>query len=143
MRTLPERTASHFPTTSHPDYPGQGDTDLVIECCGVKQVIADGLRALRTGGTYVLVGLVHPDSALGVTAEQLIRKCLTVIGTRACLLWGRGLKGGTDWAQTPISRCPQLSQTGSDSGRGVYEVGSSRTRGVVALRLARSYHGDA
>jgi threonine dehydrogenase-like Zn-dependent dehydrogenase len=39
------------------------------------------LQALRTGGSLVLVGLVHPDSDLaGISAESIIRKCLTIVG---------------------------------------------------------------
>ncbi|EDO45577.1 predicted protein [Nematostella vectensis] len=55
--------------------------DTVIEVCGVRQVLSEGIRVLRPGGTYVLVGMVHPDSRLDmVTAEQIIRKCLTIKG---------------------------------------------------------------
>ncbi len=35
---------------------------------------------VKPGGTYVLTGMVHPDSKLDVTAEQIIRKCLTIHG---------------------------------------------------------------
>ena len=32
------------------------------------------MRVIKPGGTYVLTGMVHPDSQLDVTAEQIIRK---------------------------------------------------------------------
>ena len=57
-----------------------GEYDAVIEACGAKAVLPAALNALRIGGTLVLVGLVHPDSDLsGITAETLIRKCLTLV----------------------------------------------------------------
>ncbi len=54
--------------------------DAVFEVAGAKELFAQGIELLRAGGLYLLVGLVHPDSALGATAETLIRKCLTVRG---------------------------------------------------------------
>lgn len=56
--------------------------DVVMEVCGVADVLRDGLKALRPGGVYVLIGLVHPKSSLPFTAEDLIRKCVTLIGGR-------------------------------------------------------------
>ena len=38
------------------------------------------MRALKPGGVYVLVGMVHPQSKLDITAEQIIRKCITITG---------------------------------------------------------------
>jgi threonine dehydrogenase-like Zn-dependent dehydrogenase len=58
----------------------EGVTDVVLEACGVSSVVSDGVRALCPGGMYILVGLVHPDSKLDITAEQIIRKCLTIKG---------------------------------------------------------------
>ncbi|XP_065175166.1 D-altritol 5-dehydrogenase-like [Sycon ciliatum] len=57
-----------------------GSVDAVIEVCGHKSVLQEGFRCLRPGGHYVLVGLVHPDSALPITAEDIIRKCATITG---------------------------------------------------------------
>ncbi len=54
--------------------------DAVIEVAGVKELVQEGIRLLRPGGFYGLVGMVHPDSHLGLTGEQIIRKCLTVYG---------------------------------------------------------------
>lgn len=54
--------------------------DAVFEVSGNKQVLPQGMRALRNGGTYVFVGLVHPDSHMDITAQAIILKCLTVVG---------------------------------------------------------------
>lgn len=54
--------------------------DAVFEVAGVKEIIEEGARALRVGGSYVFVGLVHPDSDLAITAETIIRKCLNLHG---------------------------------------------------------------
>ncbi|XP_039274227.2 L-threonine 3-dehydrogenase-like [Styela clava] len=54
--------------------------DTVIEVCGNPDVIQDGYRRLRHGGMLVLVGLVHPNSNLSITGEQIIRKCITIRG---------------------------------------------------------------
>lgn len=54
--------------------------DSVLEVCGAAAVVEPGLGALRTGGQYLFVGLVHPDSALELTAEQVIRRCWTLRG---------------------------------------------------------------
>ena len=50
------------------------------QVCGSSSVVSEGVRLLRPGGTYVLVGMVHPNSQLNLTGEQIIRKCLTIRG---------------------------------------------------------------
>jgi putative phosphonate catabolism associated alcohol dehydrogenase len=54
--------------------------DAVIEAAGVRQLLNEGVEMLRPGGWYGWVGLVHPDSVIGPTAEQIIRRSLTVCG---------------------------------------------------------------
>lgn len=54
--------------------------DAVFEVAGSKELLPQGVRALRAGGFYGWVGLVHPDSAIGVNADLVIRKCLTLRG---------------------------------------------------------------
>ena len=60
---------------------GLDRADAVVEATGRAEVIAEGIDLLRPGGRYQLVGMVHPDSALNLTGEMLIRKCLTLQGT--------------------------------------------------------------
>jgi putative phosphonate catabolism associated alcohol dehydrogenase len=55
--------------------------DAVLELSGDRAAFFEGMQHIRTGGTYVLAGMVHPDSDLaGLTGEQIIRKCLTLHG---------------------------------------------------------------
>lgn len=54
--------------------------DAVVEMAGSADLVPEGVRLLRPGGAYVLVGMVHPDSHLELTGEQIIRKCLTIRG---------------------------------------------------------------
>lgn len=58
-----------------------GSVDAVLEVSGNPAVVPEAIRLLRVGGHYGLVGMVHPDSALGLTGETIIRKCLTLRGT--------------------------------------------------------------
>lgn len=59
----------------------RGGFDAVIEVCGVPDVVASGLRLVRVGGVIVLVGMVHPASALGgITGEGVIRKSCALVG---------------------------------------------------------------
>ena len=54
--------------------------DVVIEAAGVNSIVGEGLRLLRPGGHYLFVGMVHPDSALQITGEAIIRGCVTIRG---------------------------------------------------------------
>lgn len=55
--------------------------DAALEVAGARSAVPEAVRLLRPGGSYVLAGLVHPDSLLDITGEQLIRKCLSLHGT--------------------------------------------------------------
>ncbi len=54
--------------------------DAVLEVAGVSTLVPEGIRLLRPGGFYGFVGMVHPESRLDITGEQIIRKCLTIRG---------------------------------------------------------------
>ena len=54
--------------------------DVVIEVCGVAEVIAQGIEMLRVGGTYVLAGVVNPGALVTIDANLLLRKLLTLRG---------------------------------------------------------------
>lgn len=54
--------------------------DAVIEACGVPDVIPAGLRMLRTGGRYVLGGVVTPDAFVTIDANVLVKRWITMRG---------------------------------------------------------------
>lgn len=54
--------------------------DCVIEACGNSQAFMNGVPLLKPGGVYMLVGMVHPNTHLNLTGEQVVRKCLTLVG---------------------------------------------------------------
>ena len=54
--------------------------DAVIEVCGVPEVIPQGLQMLRTGGRYVLGGLVNPNANVTIDANTLVRRWITLRG---------------------------------------------------------------
>ena len=54
--------------------------DAVIEVCGTPDVIPSGLKFVRTGGRYVLAGVVNPDSFVRIDANLLLRKLITLRG---------------------------------------------------------------
>ena len=58
----------------------QNQLDCIIEVCGHSDVVPEGLKLLKPGGAYIFAGMVHPNSKLDLTGEQLIRKCLTIKG---------------------------------------------------------------
>ncbi len=54
--------------------------DAVIEVCGTPEVIPAGMQFLRTGGRYVLAGVVNPESFVRIDANLLLRKLITLRG---------------------------------------------------------------
>ena len=54
--------------------------DVVIEVCGVPDVIPQGLQMLRTGGRYVLGGLVNPNANVTIDTNILLRRWITMRG---------------------------------------------------------------
>lgn len=68
------------------DQTGDG-VDAVFEVAGIKELVPQGLKLLRFGGEYILAGLVHPNSQLDITAEQIIRKCIKIKGIHNYAPW--------------------------------------------------------
>ncbi len=54
--------------------------DVVIEVCGYPEVVTSGIQYLRTGGRYVLGGLVNPESYARIDLNQILRKLVTLRG---------------------------------------------------------------
>jgi putative phosphonate catabolism associated alcohol dehydrogenase len=57
-----------------------GGVDLVVEVAGSAEAVSQGIRVLRPGGSYLWAGMVHPETALTLTGEEVVRKCLTIRG---------------------------------------------------------------
>lgn len=60
--------------------PPKGDYDAAVEVAGIASIVPEGLQRLRVGGTYILAGLVHPQSKLDLTGQQIIQKSITLKG---------------------------------------------------------------
>lgn len=54
--------------------------DVVLEVCGDPAAIPLGIDLLRTGGTYVLGGVVNPQAMVTLDANRLLKKMLTLRG---------------------------------------------------------------
>ena len=59
---------------------GGGGVDLVVEVAGSAAAVPQGVRVLRPGGAYVWAGMVHPETQLAITGEDVVRKCLEIRG---------------------------------------------------------------
>ena len=78
-RRLEQAAAFGGEPSASADVPSRS-ADLVIEVAGAPQVVPEGLRMLRPGGHYFIAGMVHPDSAIQITGEAIIRGCVTLRG---------------------------------------------------------------
>ena len=54
--------------------------DCGIEVCGAPAAVPVGLRMLRTGGRYVIGGLVNPDSNFTLDGNAVLRGWLNIKG---------------------------------------------------------------
>ena len=54
--------------------------DVAMEVCGVASVVPIGIRMLRTGGRYVIGGLVNPKSDFKLDGNDILRKWITLKG---------------------------------------------------------------
>jgi putative phosphonate catabolism associated alcohol dehydrogenase len=54
--------------------------DAVLELCGYPDVIPGGIQMVRTGGRYVLGGVVNPGSVVGIDVNLILRKLITLRG---------------------------------------------------------------
>lgn len=58
----------------------QRGADYVIEVSGSPMVIHDGIKFLRIGGTYILLGAIYPGSKVTIDTSDIITKCLKISG---------------------------------------------------------------
>lgn len=54
--------------------------DVVLEVCGVPEVVAAGIQMLRIGGRYVLAGFVGPGANINIDAHDLVKKWISIRG---------------------------------------------------------------
>jgi len=54
--------------------------DYVIEVAGTPNVINDGIKFLRIGGTYILLGAIYPGNIFSADSSEIITKCLNISG---------------------------------------------------------------
>ncbi len=54
--------------------------DVCIEVCGHPSVVATGIEMLRTGGRYIIGGLVNPKAELKIDGNLILRKMITMRG---------------------------------------------------------------
>ena len=54
--------------------------DVVLEVCGVPSVVPQGIKMLRIGGRYILVGLVSPEANFTLDGYDLVKKLITLKG---------------------------------------------------------------
>lgn len=59
---------------------GGAGADVVVEVAGFAQVIPLGVKMLRIGGRYLIQGSVYPDDEFTITSNDVIIKCLTIMG---------------------------------------------------------------
>ena len=58
---------------------GRG-VDLAVELSGATNAVQTGLKLLRIGGRYVLIGSTFPTPPVSVDPEAVVRRCLTIVG---------------------------------------------------------------
>jgi len=54
--------------------------DVCIEVCGHPGVVTTGIKMLRTGGRYIIAGLVNPNANLTIDGNEILRKMITLKG---------------------------------------------------------------
>ena len=54
--------------------------DYVIEVTGDSKSIEKGIKYLRIGGSYILLGAIYPGNTFTLDSSEIITKCLQIIG---------------------------------------------------------------
>ncbi|MBI4950719.1 MAG: zinc-dependent alcohol dehydrogenase family protein [Myxococcales bacterium] len=57
--------------------------DVVIDCTGVAQVMADSIRYVKSGGRYLVFGVCGPGDKIPVSPFEIYRRDLEIIGSFA------------------------------------------------------------
>jgi threonine dehydrogenase-like Zn-dependent dehydrogenase len=61
----------------------RGGADLVIECTGVPAAVGEGLRMVRRGGSYLVVGQYTDAGDATINPHQIVYRNLDVVGSWA------------------------------------------------------------
>ena len=72
-------------TTSADHLTGPRGWDVVIDCTGVAAAIADGLRRVARGGTFLQFGVANYDTRVEIEPYEIYRREITVTGSMAVL----------------------------------------------------------
>ncbi len=54
--------------------------DLAVELSGAASAVETGVKLLRIGGRYVLIGSTYPTPPIALDPESVVRRCLTIVG---------------------------------------------------------------
>jgi threonine dehydrogenase-like Zn-dependent dehydrogenase len=65
------------------DLTGAAGADLVVECAGAPQAVAQGLRLPRRGGSYLVIGQYTDSGDVGINPHQIVYRQLAVLGSWA------------------------------------------------------------
>jgi threonine dehydrogenase-like Zn-dependent dehydrogenase len=60
-----------------------GGADLVIECAGVPEAVGEGLRLVRRGGSYLVVGQYTDAGDAAINPHQIVHRNLDIVGSWA------------------------------------------------------------
>ncbi len=95
--------------------------DVAIEVCGSAGAIPAGLACLRTGGRYVLGGVVNPGALFELDANLLLRRMITLSGVHN--YHPRNLMQALDFVVANRVRFPFHALV--DGKYGLHEVGQA------------------
>ena len=54
--------------------------DYVVEMTGDPKVITQGIKILRIGGKYILLGAIYPENFVTIDSSEIITKCIQIFG---------------------------------------------------------------
>lgn len=108
--------------------------DVGIEVCGVAQAVPAGLKMLRTGGRYVMAGLVSPGSAVTLEGNDLVRRMLHLRGVHN--YHPRHLVQALDFVVAHRDRFPLAELVGARFGLDAIDAAIAAAAGRSVVRAA-------
>lgn len=107
--------------------------DTVIEVCGDPAAVPVGLDLVRTGGTFVLAGLVSPGAITTIDAFKVVRKMVSIRGVHN--YHPRHLVEALDFVVANRARFPFAELV---EGRYPLEKASQAMRDAASRRVLRA-----